>query len=127
VSADLSELLVLRRLVLDTAFGVETARNTNHAVELLATHRYAAVIIDDALEADAEDLLRDVTLRSPHMLRVLLERDSTLIAPPETERIRRPYYAARLRAVLSELALEKVELSASDDTIRTTVHHDDGL
>ena len=112
---------MLRRLVLDTAFGVETARNGADAVELLAAHRYAAIIVDDTLGADAEDLLRAVTLRSPQMLRVLLERDATLIAPPGTERIQRPYYAATLRAHLAELALRTIELRASDDTIRTTL------
>jgi hypothetical protein len=117
LSADLSELLILRRVVLETPFGVETARSIAQARDLAAHQRFVAAVVDASLPEGAAAALDELELAHPEVLRVLLGAPDS--APyPGCELVRRPYYAPALRTWLIELALRVVEFGQDDPTVK---------
>jgi DNA-binding NtrC family response regulator len=119
VSDDLSELLVLRRVIRENALSVETARNAPAAIDHIAEHRFIAVVVDESLEG-AHELIEDLGAHRPDMLRVVLRAaDRTEPLPAGTEVVTRPFYAEPLRKLLTELALRVVEFQPEDDTLPT--------
>ncbi len=123
VSGSTDELLLLRRVVLDTPFLVETRRSIREAIDALAETRFTAVIVDEELRG-AGQLLDDVGLRRPETLRVLIGRaDVRSLAPEGAHRCARPRYAAEVRALLLERAVHTVEFDAEDDTLQMVPGH----
>lgn len=73
---DVSELLVLRRLLRDTPYLVDTVRSATQALRSLGQNEYAAVVADDERLADMPGamLLSEVQKMQKAALRVLLAR-----------------------------------------------------
>ncbi len=119
VSEKIDDLLMMRRLVLQTPFSVEAARSAAQALELLKTRRFAAIISDELLRGGAQ-LLEQVAVLRPEMLRVLLgSTDVDRGAPAGAHRMPRPYYARPLTTLLRQHALRTVDVGRDDDTVPT--------
>jgi len=109
---DVSELLVLRRLLRDTPYHVDTVRSASQALKVLGEHEYAAVVADDERLADmpGASLLVEVERMQRTALRILLarrERFSSLAQGAQDARyqlIARPFFAKPLVQSLVEHA-----------------------
>src|SRR2546423_1864704 len=101
---DVSDLLVLRRLLRDTPYAIDTVRSASQAVTALAEREYAAVVADDERLADVPGatLLLEAERAQPKALRILLaraERAPLLVAAAKEARyqlIARPFFAKPL-------------------------------
>jgi len=122
ISGDLGEMLVLRRLVLSTPHAVESVRSPALALALLAQQRYDAVIADEAglSRGAAAQLLNEIALRRPEMLRVLLAGEAST-SDDRHLRILRPYFARPLRDLLIEHEAQRAATDEVDDTVRTVL------
>jgi HD-GYP domain-containing protein (c-di-GMP phosphodiesterase class II) len=108
--ADLTEVLVLRRLLRDMPVFVDVARSGFHALRAMSNHSYAAIITDDdKLEGmSGRKLLAEVARAQPEALRILLadkEQRRDLADGVGTGKFRvafRPYFASHIRSVLIE-------------------------
>jgi putative nucleotidyltransferase with HDIG domain len=109
---DVSELLVLRRLLRDTPYLVDTVRSSSQALRALGEHEYAAVVADDERLADmpGAHLLAEVERMQRTALRILLarrERFPALAQAAQDARyqlIARPFFAKPLVQSLVEHA-----------------------
>lgn len=61
--------------VLEGHHDVELARDATHALQLLATSHFDAVLADDAPASGGVELLREVRRRHPRVRRLLMTRD----------------------------------------------------
>jgi putative two-component system response regulator len=125
---DVSDLLVLRRLLRDTPYTVDTVRSASQAVLSLGQHEYAAVVADDERLPDMPGamLLSEVERVQKPALRILLarsERAPALLPAAEEARyqlIARPFFAKPLVASLVEHAARWLApAERRDDTQRT--------
>jgi len=125
---DVSDLLVLRRLLRDTSYTVDTVRSASQALMSLTQHEYAAVVVDDERLPDMPGalLLAEVERVQKRALRILLarsERAPSLLPAAEQARyqlITRPFFAKPLVASLVEHAGRLLSPAAQrEDTQRT--------
>jgi response regulator RpfG family c-di-GMP phosphodiesterase len=125
---DVSDLLVMRRLVRDTPYVVDTVRSASQALVALGKHEYAAVVADDERLPDMAGalLLAEVERSQRAALRILLsrpERAPALIDDAKQARyqlIARPFFARPLVASLVEHAARwLLPSSEREDTQRT--------
>src|SRR5262245_14565126 len=119
VDDDVSSLLVLRRLLRETPYLVDTVRSASQALTALAAREYAAVVSDDErLPArNGAALLAEVAKLRPRALRVLLARPERTVALADLARngrfqlIERPFYAKPLVATLLRHATDLASAS----------------
>jgi response regulator RpfG family c-di-GMP phosphodiesterase len=112
VDDDVSDLLVLRRLLRDTPYTVDTVRSAGQAASMLSQREYDAVVADDERLADlpGADLLAEVRRVRPQALRVLLARSERASALDGAARegayqvVERPFFAKPLLAALTRHA-----------------------
>jgi putative two-component system response regulator len=110
VDDDVSDQLVLRRLLRDTPYAVDTVRSGSQALVALGNRHYAAVVADDERVADVPGatLLQEVERLQRPALRILLarsERFPLLADGAQAARyqlIARPFFAKPLLASLVE-------------------------
>jgi response regulator RpfG family c-di-GMP phosphodiesterase len=123
---DVSDLLVLRRLLRDTPYQVDTVRSASQALLALGKSEYAAIVADDERVPDMPGamLLGECERLQPRALRVLLarsERAPALVDAAKDARyqlIARPFFAKPLVASLVAHAARWLE-KERDDTQRT--------
>jgi response regulator RpfG family c-di-GMP phosphodiesterase len=110
VEEDVSGLLVVRRLLRQTRYHVDTARSAAEARRAMDRCSYSAVVVDDQRLPDATgaELLAEVERRQPEALRLLVadaDRARVLDAGVRAGRFRlvpRPFFAQPLLAALKE-------------------------
>src|SRR4051794_34090976 len=98
---DVSDLLVLRRLLRDTPYSVDTVRSASQAMMALGQREYAAVVADDERLPDmpGASLLYEVERVQKGALRILLsrpERTGALLPAAQQahyQLIARPFFA----------------------------------
>jgi response regulator RpfG family c-di-GMP phosphodiesterase len=125
---DVSDLLVLRRLLRDTPYTVDTVRSASQAIVALGQREYAAVVADDERLPDMSgaSLLLEAERTQKAALRILLsrpERKEALLPAAEEahyQLIVRPFFAQPLTASLVEHAARWLLPEAKrEDTQRT--------
>ena len=125
---DVSDLLVLRRLLRDTPYAVDTVRSASQALMALGKNEYAAIVADDERLPDMPGamLLLEAERLQPRALRILLtrpERTAALTDGAKQARyqlIARPFFAKPLMASLVEHAGRwLLPGSRSEDTQKT--------
>ncbi len=128
VSAELSDLLVVRRLVLETEHSVETARSAKQALALLRDRHFDVVIADDfgVKDGGGEHLLDEIADRDPATLRILVTQGviqgvahEQALHDERMFRVSRPYYAQALRALLTEHTEQLLAREEGDETAPT--------
>jgi HD-GYP domain-containing protein (c-di-GMP phosphodiesterase class II) len=107
--ADLTEVLVIRRLLRDTPYLVDVVRSRTHLERALEDRQYSVVITDDhhVEGMSGAALLDEVARVQPKALRILLaDKDRkhellTDVGRDEQFRVAfRPYFAAQMQALL---------------------------
>ena len=96
---DVSDLLVIKRLLRDTPYAVDTVRSASQALDALGKRGYAAVVVDEERLADMPGaaLLAQVERLQPRARRILLaapERARALVEAAQAGRyqlIARPF------------------------------------
>jgi response regulator RpfG family c-di-GMP phosphodiesterase len=125
---DVSDLLVLRRLLRDTPYSVDTVRSASQALMALAQREYAAIVADDERLPDMPGaMLLDEAMRvQKAALRILLcrsERAPALLPAAQEahyQLITRPFFAKPLTASLVEHAARwLMPETKREDTQRT--------
>jgi response regulator RpfG family c-di-GMP phosphodiesterase len=125
---DVSDLLVLRRLLRDTPYSVDTVRSASQAIVALGQREYAAVVADDERLPDMAGaaLLLEAERVQKSALRILLsrgERTQALLPAAEEAQyqlIARPFFAQPLVASLVEHAARLLlPETRREDTQRT--------
>jgi response regulator RpfG family c-di-GMP phosphodiesterase len=122
VDDEVSDLLLLRRLLRDTVFTVDTVRSAGQALQMLGERDYAVVITDDERLSDMPGplLLAEVGRTRPAALRVLLAGPERAGALAEGARvgayqlIERPFFAQPLLATLARHAKDVAAQTARD-------------
>src|SRR5258706_11031126 len=105
---DVCDLVVLRRLLRDTPYQVDTVRSASQALIAFNKNEYAAIVADDERMPDMPGamLLAECERIQPRALRVLLarsERTAALVDAAKDARyqlIARPFFARPLVASL---------------------------
>jgi response regulator RpfG family c-di-GMP phosphodiesterase len=125
---DVSDLLVLRRLLRDTPYTVDTVRSASQAIVALGQREYAAVVADDERLPDMPGaaLLLEAERVQKGALRILLshgERTGALLPAAQEahyQLIARPFFAQPLVASLVEHAARLLlPETKKEDTQRT--------
>jgi len=125
---DVSGLLVVRRLLRDTPYLVDTVRSASQALAALGQHEYAAVVVDDERLPDMPGalLLEEVERLQAPALRILLARRERCAAlEPAAKQARyqliaRPFFAKPLVASLVQHAARwRASPGGREDTQRT--------
>src|SRR5260370_42663434 len=107
---DLTEVLVLRRLLRDTPYLLDAMPSRFQVLRALSERQYSVVITDD-IDVDGisgAKLLAEVARLQPFALSILLadkDRKHGLIDDTGNDRLRvafRPYFASQVQAVLLE-------------------------
>jgi response regulator RpfG family c-di-GMP phosphodiesterase len=129
VDDDVSDLLVIRRLLRETQYTVDTVRTASQAIGALGQKEFAAVVADDERLPDMAGaaLLAEVKRAQKSALRVLLARPERTAALADAARdgayqlIERPFFAKPLVATLVRHAAELLTTPSGrdDDTQRT--------
>jgi response regulator RpfG family c-di-GMP phosphodiesterase len=109
---EVSELLLVRRLLRDTPYTVDAVRGPNAALRALCAQEYAAVVVDDERlpEMPGAKLLAEAKNVQPRALRVLLARKERVPALQQTAKqnnyriLARPFFAPHLRIALLDHA-----------------------
>jgi response regulator RpfG family c-di-GMP phosphodiesterase len=109
---EVSELLLVRRLLRDTPYTVDAVRGPNAALRALCAQEYAAVVVDDERlpEMPGAKLLAEAKNVQPRALRVLLARKERVPAlQPGAKQngyriLARPFFAPHLRIALLDHA-----------------------
>jgi response regulator RpfG family c-di-GMP phosphodiesterase len=126
---EVSDLLVMKRLLRETPYAVDTVRSASQAIEALANKTYAAVIVDEERLSDmtGAQLLAHVEKLQPTARRILLaqpEHADALRANELSGRyqvIARPFFARPLVASLLELVVDS-HSRREDQTEKTITH-----
>ena len=128
VSDALSDLLVLRRLVLETSHGVETARSAQQALLLVKERHFDVVVADEfgVRDGGGEHLLDMIAELEPEALLILVTHDQAH-HDARMFRVARPFYAQALRALLTEHSEQQIAREQGDDTARTELWSADDL
>lgn len=134
VDDDVSDQLVLRRLLRDTPYAVDTVRSGSQALVALGNRQYAAVVADDERIADVPGatLLGEAERLQKGALRILLarvERFPLLADGAQQARyqlIARPFFAKPLLSSLVEhlgrwMSSEKSEREDTQRVVRPVV------
>jgi putative nucleotidyltransferase with HDIG domain len=109
-AAEVTDLILLRRLLRDTPYHIDAARTAALALKTLDYRKYAALIADDERlpGMSGAQLLAEVERCQPHVLRILLariERVKMLTPAARAGRYRlivRPNFASHVHAALLE-------------------------
>jgi HD-GYP domain-containing protein (c-di-GMP phosphodiesterase class II) len=127
---DVSDLLVLRRLLRETPYIIDTVRSASQALRALTERTYAAVVADDDRLPDLSgtQLLYEAERAQPKALRILLarpERAPQLVGAAQQARyqlIARPFFAKPLVASLVEQAARWLAPEPPRDDTQKTVN-----
>jgi response regulator RpfG family c-di-GMP phosphodiesterase len=127
---DVGELMVLRRLLLDTPYVIHAARSAGQALALARKQALAAVVADDERLPDMTGaaLLAEIERLQPDALRILIarpERGPALVQSAQARRYQlvvRPYFAKPVLASLSEHAARLQAPDALAETTQRTVN-----
>src|SRR5262249_38062546 len=121
-SEEISDLLLLRRLLRATPYTIDTARSGSQAMAMLAENEYAAVVADEQrlVDVTGANLLHAVRRSRPHVLCILIAGEEQPQRPSEDPLlavVHRPFFARPLVAALEghAIALTQPILSREDE------------